>query len=78
MIRANNKKKTIVFIIKSLLQIFLITTFGFGFMILISPESKALKVFLLSYSIIFIVIVIFAVYINYVNNLYKEIKKNKP
>jgi len=68
------KSQSIIYIITVLVRIFLLTIVGFGLMILISPESKALRVFLLWYSIFFIVIVLFAVYINYTSNIYKQIR----
>jgi len=69
------KNKSIIYILKTLIQIFIITVVGFSLMILISPNSKALQVFLFFYSIYFIIIVLIAIYINYTINIYKEIRK---
>ena len=69
------KNKSIIYILKTLIQIFIITVVGFSLMILISPNSKALQVFLFFYSIYFIIIVLIAIYINYTIGIYKEIRK---
>ena len=69
--KANSKK-----IIKSLLWILLLSLSGFVIMMLISPESRALPVFLIGFFVAIVVIVLIALYINYAVNIYKQIKKD--
>ncbi len=69
--KANSKK-----IIKSLLWILLLSLSGFVIMMLISPESRALPVFLIGFFVAIVVIVLIALYINYAVSIYKQIKKD--
>ena len=62
-------------IAKIIAQILALTIIAYGFMIIISPESKALQVFIFSFIIALIIVVLIAIYINYAVNMYKQIRK---
>ena len=70
----NNSKKSIKAVLKSLFWISLISATGFGIMLMISPGAKSLSVFLIGFIILVIVVVLIALYINYLINIYKQIK----
>ena len=67
-----NIKKVII----ALFWIALLSLSGLGIMISISPESKALPVFLIAFFVVMVAIVLIALYINYVVNIYKQIKED--
>ncbi len=67
-----NKKK----VIKALLWILILSLTGFAIMMWISPESRALPVFLIGFFIAMVVIVLLALYINYAVSIYKQIKED--
>ena len=69
--KAKNKK-----VMKALLWILLISVSVFVLMIMISPESKALPVFLIGFFVLMVIIVLMALYINYAYNIYKQIKED--
>ena len=68
--KAKNKK-----LIKALLWILVISISVFVFMVMISPESKALPVFLIGFFVLMVIIVLLALYINYAVNIYKQLNE---
>ncbi|MEN8120244.1 MAG: hypothetical protein ABFS35_07855 [Bacteroidota bacterium] len=77
MMQSKKKDKTsLKKVIIALLWIVLLSLSGFGIMVLISPEAKALPVFLIAFFIIMVVIVLIALYINYAVSIYKEIRED--
>lgn len=70
----NNGKKRLKTVLKSLFWIVLISASGLGIMLMISPGAKSLLVFLIGFMILVIVVVLIALYINYLINIYKQIK----
>ena len=63
-------------VLKALFWILLLSLSGFGVMRWISPEAKALPVFLIGFFVAILLIVLIALYINYAVNIYKQIKEN--
>ncbi len=63
-------------VIIALFWIILLSLTGFGTMILISPEAKALPIFLIVFFVALVVIVLIALYINYAVNIYKQIRED--
>ncbi len=74
-IKENTKRRNKK-VLKSLLWILLLSLAGFIIMLWISPESKALPVFLIGFFIAMVLIVLIALYINYAVNIYKQIKED--
>jgi uncharacterized membrane protein SirB2 len=73
---AENTKTKFKKIVKSLVWILLLSFTGLIIMLLISPESKALPVFLIGFFIAIVIIVLIALYINYAVSIYKQIKED--
>ena len=67
----SNKKK----LARALAWMLLIVLTGFIILILISPASKALPVFLIGFLVTVIIIVLLALYINYIVNMFKQIRE---
>ncbi len=63
-------------VIIALFWIILLSLTGFGIMILISPEAKALPIFLIVFFVALVVIVLIALYINYAVSIYKQIRED--
>lgn len=71
-----NNKINIKKVIKALLWILLLSLSGFGIMIWISPDAKALPVLLIGFFVTIVIIVLIAMYINYAVSIYKQIKED--
>ena len=74
--REEKAKMKVKKVIISLFWIILLSLTGFGTMILISPEAKALPIFLIVFFVALVVIVLIALYINYAVNIYKQIRED--
>ncbi|MBN2756056.1 MAG: hypothetical protein JXR51_02690 [Bacteroidales bacterium] len=74
-INNKNKEPNTSLVIKVIFNIILMVFLGFGLLILISPQSKALPIFLITLAISAFIIVLIALYINYAANMYNQIKK---
>ena len=74
--REKKDKTSIKKVIIVLFWIVLLALSGFGIMILISPEAKALPVFLIAFFVAIVVIVLIALYINYAVSIYKQIRED--
>ncbi len=70
----NKGKPDLKLIINSLFWILVLALTTLGIMIWISPDAKGLVVFLIGFFVAVILIVLIALYINYVVNIYKQIK----
>lgn len=62
---------------KVLIIISLLALSTFLIMHLISPHSRALPAFLAGFAFIFVIIVLIAVYFNYIAKMYKDIRNIK-
>ncbi|MDF1550809.1 MAG: hypothetical protein P1P88_23505 [Bacteroidales bacterium] len=67
------KKKEVT---RVLLNIFLLAFVTYLLMIAISPNSKALPRFLIGFALIFVIIVLIAMYLRYIYHMYRQIKNN--
>ena len=74
-IKENNKSRNKKILI-SLLWILLLSITGFVIMLWISPESRALPIFLIGFFAAVVLIVSIALYINYAVRIYKKIKED--
>jgi Na+/melibiose symporter-like transporter len=73
--KIHKSKSKLVFQTVAVISIIAVCTFYI--MKLIDNESDSLSKFFIGFGVIFLGIVLFAVYINYVFNIYKEIKETK-
>ena len=75
LIEVNNKERNKK-VLKSLLWILLLSVTGLIVMMWISPDSRALPVFLIGFFVVIVLIVLIALYINYAVTIYKQIKED--
>ena len=73
--REKKDKTKLKNVIIAMFWIVLLSLTGFGIMILISPEAKALPIFLIAFFIALVVIILIALYINYAVSIYKQIRE---